>query len=606
MPSFSSPKPSSPATPVNTGASSNGSTKNTETSKKDAKTAPNNQTKSVVNFFEIYKSLSEEDYAKMTTCSFCQRKFRFTSVLIDHMASHTANVENIVEMKLKIWNNGSKLKCSEAGCKKVKKFAYTLDYTRHRDSHAYEGLQCSVCGAEQSGPAAYATHLKEEHRDHLFSTETHQDDLVPPPAAVVSKKKEKMPEVQETLSPAAPITPSYTDNHQVLTPMSAPPIMTASPQPSALSQPMSPMQQPMSAPPTVEFSEAEFNAAISNMPILEDTSMQRQVSENEDFMNILNDLKDFTQNEINKNQDSMTSNADFNMVQQQPQQMQQQPQPGPQPIILSPRYSPAMPDKSMISGASGGSDMISSAGSPYQDLSNSAPYQSQLVEPPARSPGVIKRNPSFSSEQCFNPLVTSPMQDMVNSPLPQQPSPLDHVSSPLVSNSYPQDMINTGQSMIPVNKEDSSPAQFRRSPDFTGSGSHPSSSTRALLAHNIRRKSRSCSFDSTGGVTDNFSTRSPAFSNPLTPPVDNVPSHNESSIPELHNQPQQPLSSFDSQDFTNSTTTSFDFEDPSLLESLPPEATSLQTSFPPPTTEPATGKKEFYLEKRRVRVNWSN
>ena len=332
-------------------------------------------------------------------------------------------------------------------------------------------------------------------------------------------------------------------------------------------------------------------------------------------MNILNDLKDFTQNEINKNQDAMTSNADFNMVQQQPQQqmqqqqpqqMQQQPQPGPQPIILSPRYSPAMPDKSMISGASGGSDMISSAGSPYQDLSNSAPYQSQLVEPPARSPGVIKRNPSFSSEQCFNPLVTSPMQDVVNSPLPQQPSPLDHVSSPLVSNSYPQDMINTGQSMIPVNKEDSSPAQFRRSPDFTGSGSHPSLSTRALLAHNIRRKSRSCSFDSTGGVTDNFSTRSPAFSNPLTPPVDNVPSHNESSIPELHNQPQQPLSSFDSQDFTNSTTTSFDFEDPSLLESLPPEATSLQTSFPPPTTEPATGKKEFYLEKRRVRVNWSN
>ena len=74
------------------------------------------------NFFELYKALNEDDYAKMTTCTFCQRKFRFTSVLIDHMSSHAANVENIVEMKLKIWVNGSKLKCSEPGCKK--KFAY--------------------------------------------------------------------------------------------------------------------------------------------------------------------------------------------------------------------------------------------------------------------------------------------------------------------------------------------------------------------------------------------------------------------------------------------------------------------------------------------------
>ena len=175
------------------------------------------------NFFELYKALGKDDYTKMTTCPACQRKFRFTSVLIDHMASHYAsNVDNIVEMKLKIWNNGSKLKCNFPGCKK--KCAYTLDYTIHRDNHLYEGLACSVCAAVQASPAAYSVHLKEEHPDHLFSTESHQDDLVPPPSA---KKKDpppqvspEVPGVQESqASPlAAPITPGYTDGHQVLTP----------------------------------------------------------------------------------------------------------------------------------------------------------------------------------------------------------------------------------------------------------------------------------------------------------------------------------------------------------------------------------------------------
>ena len=181
------------------------STKPGKTSDKNSKVLSNQ------NFFELYKALGEDDYTKMTTCPACQRKFRFTSVLIDHMASHYAtNVDNIVEMKLKIWNNGSKLKCNFPGCKK--KCAYTLDYTKHRDNHLYEGLSCSVCGQAQASPSAYSVHLKEEHPDHLFSTESHQDDLVPPPSA---KKKEpppvslgRVPEVmQESPSPlAAPIT----------------------------------------------------------------------------------------------------------------------------------------------------------------------------------------------------------------------------------------------------------------------------------------------------------------------------------------------------------------------------------------------------------------
>jgi len=138
---------------------------------------PVSQTKAAQNFFELYKALSDDDYNKMTTCSYCQRKFRFTSVLIEHLASHTPSVEKIVEMKLKIWINGSKLKCTEVGCKK--KFAYTLEYTKHRDNHQYSGLTCSLCGAAQAGPAVFAAHLKSEHREVLFSTETQPEDLLP-------------------------------------------------------------------------------------------------------------------------------------------------------------------------------------------------------------------------------------------------------------------------------------------------------------------------------------------------------------------------------------------------------------------------------------------
>ena len=126
--------------------------------KKSSASSAQPERKTIQNFFELYAALNNEEYAKMTTCSFCQRKFRFTSVLLDHLQTHTVNVENIVEMKLKIWVNGRKLKCSELGCKK--KYAYTLEYTKHKDSHHYEGLKCGVCNTKQAGPADYAAHIK--------------------------------------------------------------------------------------------------------------------------------------------------------------------------------------------------------------------------------------------------------------------------------------------------------------------------------------------------------------------------------------------------------------------------------------------------------------
>ena len=97
--------------------------------------------------------------------SFCQRKFRFTSVLLEHLRTHTSSVNNIVEMKMKIWVNGRKLKCTEKGCKK--KHAYTLEYTKHRDEHSYVGLNCAICNRPQPGPADYAAHMAAEHPTEL-------------------------------------------------------------------------------------------------------------------------------------------------------------------------------------------------------------------------------------------------------------------------------------------------------------------------------------------------------------------------------------------------------------------------------------------------------
>jgi hypothetical protein len=285
------------------------------------------------NFFELYAALNNEEYAKMTTCSFCQRKFRFTSVLLDHLQTHTVNVDNIVEMKLKIWVNGRKLKCSETGCKK--KYAYTLEYTKHRDSHHYEGLSCGVCGCKQLGPADYASHIKKEHPEHLTPTETQAEDLPPPPSEAKEDQQQQAsipsPTVSEAQSPMinqpmqAPTTPS--SDIQVHTPQSAPPMMMASPQ--TMSQPMSPLsQQPRSAPPNTEFSD-DFASAI-NMPIIDEDALNPPVpdvinKDNEDLMlmNILKDLKDCTQNPYNPPEPSPgapQSNAqimtDFDMQQE--------------------------------------------------------------------------------------------------------------------------------------------------------------------------------------------------------------------------------------------------------------------------------------------------
>ena len=395
---------------------------------------PISQTKSAQNFFELYKALSEDDHRKMTTCSYCHRKFRFTSVLIEHLASHTPSVDKIVEMKLKIWINGSKLKCTEVGCKK--KFAYTLEYTRHRDNHQYEGLNCAVCGSSQSGPAAYAAHLKSEHRDHLFSTETHQDDLPPPPV----KKREKLPEssspatpqLEAVLSPAVqcnPVTPGGAGElqvQQVHTPQSAPPVMMASPSHFSHLGPISP-QQPMSAPPTAQFSdEMDFASAI-NMPIIDEEALSQTEQhvinnkETEEFMSILNDLKACTSPQPFKSQ----TNPDiFPGVEIQERAEIVEPPGESHPVILTQREPEA----------------VCAASEDYQ----------YPVLPARGGPGVIKRNPSISENHCYTP-----------GPVPSPKSPL------------------TTYSFQPAESAHSTPA------------------VRALVAQAIlRRKSRSSSMDS--------------------------------------------------------------------------------------------------------------
>ena len=209
-PNYPSMTAGSPLAPTTTPLlNSNSQSTTSKTSKDEKPKEEKHLSRPQQNFFELYKALNEEDHLKMTTCSFCQRKFRFTSVLIEHMSSHHVNVQMQVEMKLKIWVNGSKLKCTEPGCKK--KFAYTLEYTKHRDSHQFEGLKCAECGAEQNSPAEYSAHLKQEHQEHLYSPETHPDDL---PSIT---KIDVVKEVTDVAiaSPGQPITPGYSDNHQV-------------------------------------------------------------------------------------------------------------------------------------------------------------------------------------------------------------------------------------------------------------------------------------------------------------------------------------------------------------------------------------------------------
>lgn len=103
-------------------------------------------------------------------------RFQFVSVLLEHMFSHISNVEKIATMKMNIWVSKRNLKCTQNGCKN--KFAYTLDYTKHRDAHEYEGLTCGVCRSLQTSPVTYARHLRAEHEAFLFLKETQAEDTI--------------------------------------------------------------------------------------------------------------------------------------------------------------------------------------------------------------------------------------------------------------------------------------------------------------------------------------------------------------------------------------------------------------------------------------------
>ena len=112
--------------------------------------------------------------------------------------------------------------------------------------------------------------------------------------------------------------------------------MLASPGAGALSQPMSPVYNggPMSAPPTVQFSEAEMaqiSSAISNMPIVETEpeleAIAPETETSDELMSIMDDL--------NQSTSQLTSTYTS------PQETVVDAAPAPQPVILSPRYSPA-------------------------------------------------------------------------------------------------------------------------------------------------------------------------------------------------------------------------------------------------------------------------
>ena len=223
--------------------------------------------------------------------------------------------------------------------------------------------------------------------------------------------------------------------------MSAPPIMMASP--AGLLPPPSP-QQPMSAPSSVQFTEADhmdfvaINNITNNMPILDQTVQDPINKESEEFMSILNDLQ-------------KDCNPDFSSSQQRPQQpdrqqqqqqhLSQQPSnaqimdglireqenqeffdnnkiddvmdgnkivenklndmrsadegkdfasPGPHPVILSPRFSP----KSTPTQESDAAQTQVAEQPGFQQFPNSL-YQQQ----PNQSPGVIVSRPQQQEQQ---------------------------------------------------------------------------------------------------------------------------------------------------------------------------------------------------------------
>jgi hypothetical protein len=59
----------------------------------------------------LYSGLRPEDLDPLLTCKFCRRRFLFVSEHLVHLKKHTARVEEMVEMTMKIWLQGRKLKC---------------------------------------------------------------------------------------------------------------------------------------------------------------------------------------------------------------------------------------------------------------------------------------------------------------------------------------------------------------------------------------------------------------------------------------------------------------------------------------------------------------
>lgn len=352
---------------------------------------------------------------------------------------------------MKIWVNGRKLKCSEKGCKK--KHAYTLEYTKHRDSHSYPGLACATCGTSLSGPTEYAVHLGQDHPLELALQETQPEDVPPPPAPPTFSSPAPSPAVSECMgasSPAMfPAPASQEPIQQVHTPMSAPPIMMASPQ--TILPPPSP-QQPMSAPSSVQFTDemdfAAINSLTSNMPILDNTVPDQINKESDEFMSILNDLNNCTKDyhspsgaEPGQQQteplppQQQQSNAQIMaaVVQQHEQQQQSNAQimaelqrqqegqelqfdnkledmmgpggggaeyqsPGPHPVILSPRSEQTQKPRPQDSAAKELQEMERAVGAITDQLEAGAPpdfqhYSPVYQEPPNQSPGVIMRVP---------------------------------------------------------------------------------------------------------------------------------------------------------------------------------------------------------------------
>jgi hypothetical protein len=125
----------------------------------------------------LYPSLKPKELDKVIKCRFCERQFTFLSEHLVHLEMHTTDVDQFVEMSIKVWVPDRRLKCDL--CKKFKT-SYTLEYARHRDKHNVEGLACKKCMIEVNTPLEYAEHLKIHHPKKIFSEPPKQIFNEPP------------------------------------------------------------------------------------------------------------------------------------------------------------------------------------------------------------------------------------------------------------------------------------------------------------------------------------------------------------------------------------------------------------------------------------------